>query len=209
MISFSAVHTMQLSKEVPRTIPSPAWSRSAVASTTQGGLPGPAATARFPEFIAARTTSPPPVTATRRTSGWVITPWAEAMVGGMMAVSTLGGPPAPTMQSLNAWIVSPAIFLANGCTLNTTVFPPAIMAMPLLVSVSVALVHGVMLAMTPNAARSMSVMPLSPVRTSAWSASVPWVLLAASLFLMILWSTRPRPVSSTARRAIISALSLT
>ena len=39
-----------------------ARSRSAVSSTTTGGLPGPATMARLPLFIAARATAGPPVT---------------------------------------------------------------------------------------------------------------------------------------------------
>ena len=56
-ISFSTMQTMLLSSEAPSTMSFAARSRSAVSSTTAGGLPGPAAMARLPEFIAAFTTA--------------------------------------------------------------------------------------------------------------------------------------------------------
>src|SRR6266545_77559 len=65
--SFSSVQMMLLSVDAPRTISRAALSMSAVSSTTTGGLPGPAQIARFPLFMAAFTTSPPPVTTTSRT----------------------------------------------------------------------------------------------------------------------------------------------
>ena len=60
--SFSAMHSRLLSNDAPSTIERAALSRSAVSSTTTGGLPGPAAITRLPDFAAARTTAGPPVT---------------------------------------------------------------------------------------------------------------------------------------------------
>ena len=48
MISFSAMQTMLLSSDAPSTMLAAATSRSAVSSTTAGGLPGPAAIAFLP-----------------------------------------------------------------------------------------------------------------------------------------------------------------
>ncbi len=67
--SFSSVHTMLLSKEAPATMSRPAFSTSAVSSTTAGGFPGPAVIARLSVCRASRTTAGPPVTSSRRTSG--------------------------------------------------------------------------------------------------------------------------------------------
>ena len=69
MISFSAMQTMLLSRDEPRTMASAALARFAVSSTTAGGLPGPAPMVFLPEFMAARTTAGPPVTTTRRIPG--------------------------------------------------------------------------------------------------------------------------------------------
>ena len=58
-----------------------ALSRSAVSSTTTGGLPGPATMARFGLRRAARPTAGPPVTHSMRTSRWSKIAWADSSVG--------------------------------------------------------------------------------------------------------------------------------
>ena len=58
-----------------------ARSTSAVASTTAGGLPGPAVIARLSVRSASRTTAGPPVTRRTRTPGWLIRARAVSIVG--------------------------------------------------------------------------------------------------------------------------------
>ena len=79
--SFSSMQTMLLSNEAPRTMSRPARSMSAVASTTAGGLPGPAVMARLSDLSASRTTAGPPVTSRTRTPGCVIRARAVSIVG--------------------------------------------------------------------------------------------------------------------------------
>ena len=67
--SFSSMQMTLLSRLAPLTMSRPAFARSAVSSTTTGGLPGPAAITFFALFIAARTTAGPPVTTSRLTWG--------------------------------------------------------------------------------------------------------------------------------------------
>ena len=64
---FSPMQSKLLSKAPPATIERAAFSRQAVASTTTGGLPGPATIARFLLARAARATAGPPVTTSSRT----------------------------------------------------------------------------------------------------------------------------------------------
>ena len=103
-ISFSSVQMTLLSKPPPKVMSRPALSMSAVSSTTTGGLPGPAQTARLPLLMASLTTPGPPVTINSRMPGWRISSCALAMVGSAMAVSRLAGPPAPTTARLMSWI---------------------------------------------------------------------------------------------------------
>ena len=93
--SFSQMHTTLLSKPAPATMSRPAFTRSAVSSTTQGGLPGPAQMAFFPLAIAAFTTPGPPVTTRRRHPGCFISSPALSMVGSATAHRRFCGPPAP------------------------------------------------------------------------------------------------------------------
>ena len=82
----------------------PALSMSAVSSTTTGGLPGPAQTARLPLRMASCTTPGPPVTSNILTPGCFINACAVSMVGSITAVTRLAGPPAATMARLISWI---------------------------------------------------------------------------------------------------------
>ncbi len=93
-ISFSTMQTMLLSSEAPSTMSFAARSRSAVSSTTAGGLPGPAAMARLPEFIAAFTTAGPPVTTINRIPWCFISACADSIVGLPMVEIKFAGPPA-------------------------------------------------------------------------------------------------------------------
>ena len=99
-ISFSAVQTMLLSIDAPSTMLAAATSRSAVSSTTAGGLPGPAAITFLPLTIAALTTPGPPVTTSRRTPGCLISVSALSIVGRSTQASRFSGPPAATIASL-------------------------------------------------------------------------------------------------------------
>ena len=65
---FSPMQSRLLSNAPPVTIDRAALSRQAVASTTTGGLPGPATMARFLLARAARATAGPPVTTSSRTA---------------------------------------------------------------------------------------------------------------------------------------------
>ena len=101
MTSFSAVQMMLLSTEAPSTMCFAALPRSAVSSTTAGGLPGPAAITFLPAFMAVFTTAGPPVTTSRRTPGWRISSWALSIVGFSTHESRFSGPPAPVIASLS------------------------------------------------------------------------------------------------------------
>ena len=102
--SFSSTQMMLLSKLAPKTICLPARSRSAVSSTTTGGLPGPAQIARLPEVMASFTTASPPVISRMRMPGCFISACALSTVGSAGAVSRSGGPPALMMARLMSWI---------------------------------------------------------------------------------------------------------
>jgi len=159
-----------------------------VASTTTGGLPGPAQIARLPLCIAACTTPMPPVTASRRTSGWRISSWAEAMVGSATDATVSGGPPASTMARLmsrTAWVQQTR---AEGWTLKTTLFPAATMPMVLQMMVEVGFVDGVIAPMTPKGAHSVRVRPRSPVQVRGSRTSGPGVLRVTRRFFSTLSS---------------------
>src|SRR5471030_47557 len=91
---FSSVQTTLLSSDAPDTRQRAARLKSAVSSTTAGGLPGPAQTARLPDFIAASTTAPPPVTSTMPMLGCFISAWADSTVGSARQQSSSAGKPA-------------------------------------------------------------------------------------------------------------------
>jgi len=148
-----------LSNPAPVTMSRPAFARSAVSSTTAGGLPGPAHTARLPDCIAALTTPGPPVTTSKLMPLWCISAVADSMVGIATAVIRLGGPPAATAAAFSARTVASELRRADGCALNTTAFPAATMPMVLQMIVLVGLVVGVMAPMTPKGAHSVSVSP--------------------------------------------------
>ena len=194
MTSFSTMQTMLLSSEAPRTMSRPALERMAVSSTTTGGFPGPAQMARLPESQAALTTRGTAGDDVSRVPLCFISAWALSMVGSARAQIRFSGPPAPTMASLSRLDVPAADLRAPGWTLKTTALPPATMPMPLLITVSVGLVVGVIAPMTPKGARSVMASPPSPVKVSGRSRiSVPGVLSAQRRFFWILSSTRPRP----------------
>ncbi len=127
----------------------PAWAMSAVSSTTTGGLPGPAQTARLPLFMAARTTGVPPVTTSRRMSLWTMSAWADSSVGFATPVNRSAGPPAARMARLRTCIVRLEAPLALGWALKTTALPAATMLMALQMTVLVGLVLGVSEPITP------------------------------------------------------------
>src|SRR5664280_3318847 len=142
------MHTMLLSNEAPRTMSRAARSTSAVASTTAGGLPGPAVIARLSVRSASRTTAGPPVTSRTRTPGWLISARAVSIVGVGTAVTRFGGPPAPTIARLMRRIVSAEQRRAPGCALKMTALPAETMLIVLLMIVAVGLVTGVIAATT-------------------------------------------------------------
>src|SRR5438132_140832 len=113
-VSFSSVQMMLLSVDAPQMMSRAALSMSAVSSTTAGGLPGPAQMARLPLAIAARTTSGPPVTTTRRTPGWRISSLADSMVGLATPATTFAGPPAAVIALLSRAMVCMQQLLAYG-----------------------------------------------------------------------------------------------
>jgi len=180
--SFSAMQTMLLSSDAPRTIASAAFSRFAVSSTTAGGLPGPAQIAFLPEFIACLTTAGPPVTTTMRTSGCFISVFALSIVGRSTLVITSRGPPADWIASFSRWTHQLHVCAALGCVLNTTALPAATMPIALLRIVSVGFVVGVIASITPYGARSVSIRPSSPVYATGRRISQPGVLRATSSF---------------------------
>ena len=94
---------------------------------------------------------------------------------------------------------------AAGCGQNTTVLPAEIIAMPLLITVAVGLVLGVIEQMTPHGPPAMTCRPLSPRMTVGCSDSGPGVPLATASFFVFLSAARPMPVSSRACRPQASA----
>ena len=99
--------------------------------------------------MAAFTTPGPPVTTSRRTPGWRINSSALSMVGRSMQQSSDSGPPAAEIASFKRCTRYADVLAAYGWALNTTAFPPATMPIPLLRTVSVGLVVGVIDPMTP------------------------------------------------------------
>ena len=71
----------------------------------------------------------------------------------------------------------------RGCGLNTTVFPPASIAMELQITVSVGFVVGAIAPITPNGQYSTNVSPSSPDKASVVKSSTPGDLTAAKRFL--------------------------
>src|SRR5210317_1691052 len=102
-----------------------ARSRSAVSSTTTGGLPGPPAMTRLPVWVAKATTPCPPVTAMSLIFGWVISVWADGTEGSLRQHTQFGGPPASTMAVFISWMTRAATALVLGWGLLTTALPPA------------------------------------------------------------------------------------
>ena len=199
--SFSHVQTTLLSKEAPATMPRPACSRSAVSSTTTGGLPGPAAITFLPEAKAAFTTAGPPVTTTNRMPGARISSLADSMVGSVIQQRRFAGAPSATSKRFMRSIAKAVVCLADGCALKTTALPPEIMPIPLLMTDSEGLVEGVMAPITPHGASSSRQSPCWPETASARRISGPGVLLMTSRFFLTLSSKRPIPVSWTAKVA--------
>ena len=119
----------------------------------------------------------PPVPAIRRILGFAAILSTFSMVGSRVMVMRFAGPPASMMAVFSACRQSADTRFARGCTLNTTVLPPAIMLMVLLMMVSVGLVVGVMEQITPKGAYSSSIRPASPLLASVVRHSGPGVLL--------------------------------
>ena len=81
------------------------------------------------------------------------------MVGSAVHATVFGGPPARTIAASRRRTVSWETLFAEGCGLNTTVFPAAIMPMELQMIVEEGFVTGVIAPMTPNGAGSMRARP--------------------------------------------------
>ncbi|EJK89956.1 hypothetical protein UUU_30760 [Klebsiella pneumoniae subsp. pneumoniae DSM 30104 = JCM 1662 = NBRC 14940] len=200
--TFSSAQIMLLSNEAPLTIACAARGRSAVSSTTTGGLPAPAAIRRLLVCLrAASTTASPPVTTSRPMPGYLNSRWAVSISGFATVTSRLAGPPAATTAWLSRVIALCETFFAAGWGAKTTLLPAAIRLMALLITVAAGLVDGVTEATTPQGAFSISVRPLSPVSTCGVRHSTPGVPRACATFLANLSSTRPMPVSVTASSA--------
>jgi len=129
------------------------------------------------------------------------------MSGSSTVVTMLSGPPAATEASLISDTARCETFFAAGWGANTTALPAAIMLMALLMTVAAGLVEGVTEAITPQAAFSIRVRPRSPVSTIGDRHSTPGVWRAWEMFLAVLSSTRPMPVSATASSASSRACS--
>src|SRR3990170_7702227 len=127
----------------------PAWRRLAVSSTSAGGFPGPAAMHFLPLCSAALTTPAEPVAQMKDTTSWFIANLVVSMLDCDTEVIRFGGPPAAKMARLSAAIVCVVQRTACGWGQNTTALPAAIVLMPLLMTVEVGLVVGVMAAITP------------------------------------------------------------
>jgi hypothetical protein len=127
-----------------------ALGRHAVASTTTGGLPGPATTALRLLASAARATAGPPVTTSSLTPLCSNKALADSSVGGSMMVIRSSRPIACLIARLNRRTPSAAIFAPDGWALNTTVLPAARKLIALPASVGRLCVTGVIAPMTPN-----------------------------------------------------------
>ena len=149
---FSPMQSRLLSNAPPATIERAAFSRQAVASTTTGGLPGPATIARLLLASAARATAGPPVTTRSRTPRCSNRSLADSSVGGSMIVSRLSSPIASRIALLNRRTPSAAIRAPEGWALKTTVLPAASMLIALPARVGRLWVTGVIAPMTPNGA---------------------------------------------------------
>jgi len=149
----------------------------------------------------------PPVATSIRTLGCAIIALVFSMEGSATVTTRLAGAPATASAALILRISHWVILVARGCGLNTTAFPAASMPMTLLITVSVGFVVGVIAPMTPKGDSSKVVRPSSPDQASVVRSSRPGVCSAAALFLKILSSTRPMPVSSTVALAMYSTFS--
>ncbi|MNO82208.1 hypothetical protein D3C76_734720 [compost metagenome] len=185
-----------------------AFSTLAVSSTTTGGFPAPAPIAFLPVDITFLTIAGPPVATNTRTLGWSIIALVFSIEGSLTVTIKFFGAPASSNALFNIVINLIETFLALGCGLKTTVFPPAIIDIELQIIVSVGFVVGVIEPITPNGQYSIKVIPLSPVIASVTRSSVPGVFSAATLFLINLCSYLPISVSSTAILEISSKFSL-
>ncbi len=141
-----------LSNAAPVMIDFAASSMSAVASTTTGGFPGPATTARRLLASAARATAGPPVTTRSLTPRWSKRAAADSSVGGSMIVIRSSRPIAWRIARLNRRTPSAATLAPDGWALTTTVLPAASMLIALPARVGRLCVTGVMAPMTPNGA---------------------------------------------------------
>ena len=180
---------------------------SAVSSTNAGGLPAPAPMPLFPEDRTAVTTPGPPVATSSEMSLCFIMIPLVSKVGFSTVHAIASGPPASSDASFSIFTAKIEVFIAAGCGLNTTVFPPASIPMVLQIIVSVGFVHGVIAPITPNGPISTKVRPLSPDQAVVVISSVPGVLSATRWCFSILCPTFPMPVSCTPIRARISAFS--
>ena len=138
-----------LSNDAPAIKSRAARSRSAVSSTTDGGLPGPAVIAFFPAFRASRTTAGPPVTTFKRMPLYLSSAWAISSVGCSTECSSGSCEPARRAARLMRSTARFETLRALGCGQKTAVLPPAIIESPLLITVSLGLVTGVITAITP------------------------------------------------------------
>ena len=118
---------------------------------------------------------------------------------GLSKVTTMFfGPPASIDASFTSLTANLEHSLAPGCGANTTVFPAAIIPIELQKTVAVGFVDGVIAAITPNGPCSTKVNPPSPLQAVVVKSSVPGVFSATNKCFVILSSTLPIPVSSTA-----------
>ena len=101
----------------------------------------------------------PPVATNNLTFGWLIIHCVLSIDGSRTIVTKLLGAPAASNALLIICTKMVDTFLALGCGLNTTVLPPTIMEMELLIIVSVGFVVGVMAPITPNGQNSSIVNP--------------------------------------------------
>ena len=149
---FSPMQSRLLSNAAPATIDFAAFSMSAVASTTTGGLPGPATTARRLLASAARATAGPPG------DDQELDPPVVEQGGGRLQGGRLDDrDQVVEADRLADRPVEPADPLGGdlgpeGWALTTTVLPAASMLMALPARVGRLCVTGVIAPMTPNGA---------------------------------------------------------
>src|SRR3954468_20821946 len=146
----SAVQRTEWSKTFESTMLAAAFARSAVSSTTTGGLPGPTPIAGVPERYAACTTGPPPVARTSLVCLSAIMASTRGIVGLGRTWMTSAGAPALVAAAASTRVASTPVWAASGWGLTTTAFRVSMAQRTLKYSAATGLVEGMTARTTPG-----------------------------------------------------------